>query len=147
MPTIKKRHPIAVQLIEGIDDDLIKWREALPEGSRSQAVKTLLRMALGMPERKPPIQTQIEAVERQIETLSEVVETNGVNRDDLEDAFNAIASDMQELREMFEALNAIAARGGSFANLPSGDLQIEEAPRLEDELLSERERKMRRAAW
>lgn len=45
----QKRVGITVQLIEGVDDDLIQWLSRLPKGERQSTIKRLLRRALRLP--------------------------------------------------------------------------------------------------
>lgn len=42
----QKRVSLSVQLVEGVDDDLIEWRENLPDGAIQASVKRALREAL-----------------------------------------------------------------------------------------------------
>lgn len=46
----KNRVGITAQLTPGVDDDLIAWRESLPDQGRNQSVKAMLRAAIGLPQ-------------------------------------------------------------------------------------------------
>ena len=61
---------IHARLLQGQDDDLIEWLDALPQGTRSEAIRALLRDGLRMRE----IDAQLPLLVRQAigEALSEV---------------------------------------------------------------------------
>lgn len=122
----QKRKGLTAQLVAGLDDDLIRWLDTLPAGTRQQAIKDTLRYGLQLP-----------VPERH----------NGSNGSD-SDRIRELEAWMQQ---MADAYNKLVRHVDSLGSLPASAITspdpAEAAPQMSDDEQQQRARKLKKANW
>lgn len=156
------RKSLTAQLTPGLDDDLIEWRESLPDGKRNQTVKLLLRTAIGLPVPSHPVSESTELwaeidrlrsalanIPRLIESVHQPMTADAPTLDqmrrDVSEAFETMTGHINALVERVDVLSERMSGGQTFA--PTATSTIESAPRMTDQELAQREKKLSRASW
>lgn len=130
MPS-KNRIPATMQMVKGQDDDLIDWYLALPDRTRNQALKSVLRMALfgDMPE---PSQEQKQFFDERLAQLEQEYR--------------------QKMTLVDQAIAQLMSRVEGIQFQTNGDFvpaepQIEMVSRLSSERKEQRAEKLKKAKW
>lgn len=120
----QQRRGVTAQLVTGQDDDLIEWLDSLTPGTRQQAIKDMLRVALGLPVPAPINNgADLERVQY-LETW---------------------------MHQMAGAYNDLVRRMDSIASLPAAALTssepVEAAPQMSADEQQQRAKKLKKASW
>lgn len=131
MPS-KNRIPATMQMVKGQDDDLIDWYLALPDRTRNQALKSVLRMALfgDIPE---PSQEQKQLFDERLAQLEM----------EYRQKMALVDQAIEQLMNRVEGIQFQAANGEFIQPEP----QIEMVSRLSSERKEQRAEKLKKAKW
>lgn len=161
MTTAAKRKTLLAKLTPGKDTDLIDWLESIPDGEKNQEIKNTLRAGLGLAQvdySQPPddltrLRDSVESGLRdmyqfQQATLATLQQLNG---NGLPDRLNGLETTLQaeltRLGQWVDYLNT-QIEGRTFVTpADAPPMQIEEAPRVDDETVNERTDKLRKMSW
>lgn len=113
-----KRQPYTLQLTPGIDDDLIEAIKGLAYGQRNQALKTALRIGLGLETAAPDIGN-----------------------------LTALADDLRWVKEALQDMPGWLDKRLSRLSVVSGNEKPSDGPRLSAEDQARLKEKMKKAAW
>ena len=144
MSTSKRRTPITVQAVTGLDDDLIYWLRCIPKGDKQQRLKAALRIGI---EAERARQTALDSVGTILARLDEIA------ADDIVAAVNASLAELLDIMRHDVQNEAKATRDliGMAALTPSAKTSttpITAAPQLDQDEVERRKASMKaKAQW
>lgn len=136
----QQRHALTVQLIAGVDDDLIQWAQGFQNGTRQQAVKYKLRQALDLPIPAPPSPAEVQALRAEFEAIR-LGNSDAARVQQLEDWMQQMATAYNELVQRIDQLGSLPA-----AALTSSE-PMDSAPQITQEQQQARANKLKKAKW
>lgn len=146
----QERIAVTLQLVVGVDDDLIQAIEPVEKKHRNAALKSALRRALDLPQPEPQAD-RLADLEARLTRQSEVISWQNQQLQELYEAIQAGAQNAPangQLEALYQQVETISRQLNNFTGIPTFDqTPVESVQQVDNEKLEERRANRKKNQW